>query len=228
MLEKIQNNTPKLPELVMKSILNAILSGQIKVNQELQPERELAAALGVGRGSLRECLSILEFLGIIETKGNRKVVIKDADAIMNAISIIRLSDRTDYLLDFVEFRRTIESSIAEFACERATEEDINIMKNSIERLEKNPDDFEADLEFHINLAKASHNPIFASVLAFVNSMLLDVRFRLLSAPDYKDMTALEHRNILAAIVNKDKIQAKEQINIHLDSIEKFVKQYDGV
>lgn len=60
----------------MKTLLDAISSGKIRINEELPPERELAENLGIGRGSLRESLAVLEFLGVIESRGNRKVVIK--------------------------------------------------------------------------------------------------------------------------------------------------------
>ena len=77
--EKIQSTGPAVPHLVMDSLLGAIENGTIKVNEDLPPERELSEALGVGRSSLRESLAVLNFMGIIETRGNRKMVSKDAD-----------------------------------------------------------------------------------------------------------------------------------------------------
>ena len=91
-LEKIQYNSPKVPELVMQALIAAIDNGSISVGGELPSERELAETLGVGRGSLRECLAILEFLGAIETRGNRKIVARDADYIQKAISFVRVSN----------------------------------------------------------------------------------------------------------------------------------------
>ena len=49
-LDKIQT-TPKLPELAMRALLNAMESGQIRVGAELPAESDLAASLGVSRGS---------------------------------------------------------------------------------------------------------------------------------------------------------------------------------
>ena len=69
----------------MNALLTAIERGEIKLNEELPAERELSVALGVGRGSLRESLAVLEFLGVIASRGNRKVVVKDADYIQKAI-----------------------------------------------------------------------------------------------------------------------------------------------
>jgi GntR family transcriptional repressor for pyruvate dehydrogenase complex len=223
-LEKVNNSYPKLSELILESLMNGIVNGNIKINTELLPERELASSLGVGRGSLRESLVILEFLGIIESRGNRKVVVKGPESIEKAISIIRLSDKTDSIMDFIEFRRSIETTIVKLACERATEEDINNLRSTVDKFEKDPSDFKADTEFHINLAKASHNIIFAAVLDFVNSMLLDTRSRFLAIKGYHKKTVNEHRAILNAIESRDKKRAVDCIKIHLDNIEKFAEE----
>lgn len=49
-LKKIENKAPKISELVMQAIITAINEGKIKLEEDLLPERELAATLGVGRG----------------------------------------------------------------------------------------------------------------------------------------------------------------------------------
>ena len=66
-LSKINYDSPKLPQLVAQTLINAIESGQIQVGQELPSERDMAEMLGVSRGPLRECLAILEFLGAIQS-----------------------------------------------------------------------------------------------------------------------------------------------------------------
>lgn len=72
-IEKIQqNNAPRVPELIMQALVKAIEDGHIRVGEDMPSERDLAEMLGVGRGSLRECLAILEFLGAIDSRGNRK------------------------------------------------------------------------------------------------------------------------------------------------------------
>lgn len=76
-LNKIQNS--KISELVLQTIFDSISEGKIKLGEELPPERDLSEMLGISRGSLRESLAILEFLGIIENRGNRKVVVRDAE-----------------------------------------------------------------------------------------------------------------------------------------------------
>ena len=181
--EKIQNNGPKVPELVMDSLLKAMEAGTIRVGEELPPERDLAEALGISRNSLRECLAIMSFMGIVENRGNRKILVKNADRFRKARSLIGLSYSQDTFEDFMEFRRTNEREIARLACVRATEEDLERLRNSVERLEADATDFEADVDFHVNLAYASHNTIFAAMLNYVNSLILEKVFRLHMRPE---------------------------------------------
>jgi GntR family transcriptional repressor for pyruvate dehydrogenase complex len=223
-LEKIQNHAPKVPELVMKALLSAMEDGQIKVGEELPSERDLAETLGIGRGSLRECLAILEYLSIIETRGNRKVVIKDAAYFRKAVSFVRLSIQEDTLLDSIEFRRVNEVAIVELACERATEEDLERLNESVLRLEKDLYDYMADVDFHCNLARASHNVIFAATIDLFTTMIADVRLRYYKLPNYYKRTLDSHRRIYKAIENRDRISAREEMEKHLNLILDFMKE----
>lgn len=223
-LDKIQVMTTKVPELIMNSLLEAIESGEIKVDEDLPPERELAEALGVGRGSLRECLAVLEFMGLIESRGNRKAVVKSTDSFKKAISFIRLSEQSDTFLDFMEFRRSTEVAIVRLACERATEEDLRTLQADVDRLAADPSDFLADVDFHLNMAKASHNVIFASVLDYVNHMILDLRMRFFARPDYHDKTVNAHASILEAIVQHDVKRATQEMDHHLSIIEEYYSE----
>ena len=219
--EKIQNNGPKVPELVMDSLLKAMEAGTIRVGEELPPERDLAEALGISRNSLRECLAIMSFMGIVENRGNRKILVKNADRFRKARSLIGLSYSQDTFEDFMEFRRTNEREIARLACIRATEADLERLRNSVERLEADATDFEADVDFHINLAYASHNTIFAAMLNYVNSLILELRMRFFEREEYHGKTAEAHRRIYEAVKARDEELAVYEMGRHLKIIENY-------
>ena len=224
-LEKIQTVSPKIPELVMQALIGAIEDGHIKVGEELPSERDLAETLGVGRGSLRECLAILEFLGAIEVRGNRKVVVRDADYIRKAISFTRVSNKMDTQEDFNEFRRINEVAIVGLACERATEEDLAAIHLAIEHLEKEPENYMNDVEFHDALAVASHNAMLAATLHLVNSMIADIRQRFLGRPDYQRLTHESHCAIYEAVRARDAALAQHEMELHLRIVEDFSLKY---
>ncbi len=226
-LEKIKNTAPKIPELVMQAILGALDDGRIKLNEDLLPERELATALGVGRGSLRVGLAILDFLGVIASRGNRKVVIKNSDYIKSAISLLKLPEERVTMSTFMEFRRVNECAIAELACERATDADLAAVKEYLDRMEHDPGDSEADVEFHHALARASHNTIFGTTLRLINSMIYDVRHSFFERPHFHPIILTSHRAIFNAIIRREKEAAKEAMLEHLRTIEIYMENGGG-
>ena len=205
----------------MDSLLNAMEAGTIQVGEELPPERDLAEALGISRNSLRECLAIMSFMGIVENRGNRKILVKNADRFRKARSLIELSYSQDTFDDFMEFRRLNEREIARLACRRATEEDLERLRDSVERLETDATDFEADVDFHVNLAYASHNTIFAAMLDYVNSLILELRMRFFEREDYHGKTAQAHRRIYEAVKERDEELAVYEMGRHLKLIENY-------
>ena len=58
----------KVPELVARSILREIVSGDLQPGDMLPPESVMLERFGVGRASLREALGILEIYGLIRIK----------------------------------------------------------------------------------------------------------------------------------------------------------------
>lgn len=222
-LDRIQN-TPKISEMVLESIFNAISEGRIKIGEELPSERELSEMLGVSRGSLRESLAILEFLGIIEPRGKKKVVLRDAGGVQKALSIVRLSNQKDILLDYIEFRKVVETFSAELACLRATPEDIKKMSEAVSDLEKDPENLEADYRFHISLAEASHNAFLAAVEELLISLLDSSRRRAHQLPGRKYEIVEENKRILEAIKLRDVKLAREEMFNHLSKIEDYTKK----
>ena len=224
-LEKIENTSPKIPELIMKSLIGAIEQGSIQVGEELPSERDLAESLGVGRGSLRECFAILEYLGAIESKGNRKVLLRDADYIKKVRSWIENANQIDSRQTFNEFRQVIEVGIVKLACVRATEEDLESIRLAVERLAEEPGDYMHDVEFHDSLAVASHNSMLASTIHLVNNLIADVRIRCWDLPDYQDITLRSHRKIYETVRDHDIEAAQNAMIEHLDIVRDFAERF---
>ena len=224
-LARIQNVSPKIPELIMQSLTGAIDSGYIKVGEELPSERDLAESLGVGRGSLRECLAILEFMGAIESRGNRKVLLRDADYVRKVTSWIESASELNTQETFNEFRRVIECGIVELACQRATEQDLQAIERAVIDMENNPTDYMTDVAFHDALAVASHNSMLASTIHLVNNLIADVRIRFWDLPNYQDITLKSHRDIYEAVKARDVTRAQLEMILHLGIVKDFSEKY---
>lgn len=225
--EKIEVNTPKIPEIVLNKLVEAMEAGKIHIGEELPSERDLATSMGVSRGSVRESLAVLAFMGIIENQGNRKIVVKDADYFRKALAFINLSLNSDTFWDFMDFRRYNECRIAELAAINATPSDIQNLKRTVDQLAEDPGDFRADVDFHGYLANASHNTIYATIMDFVNTMIVDLRFRYSQRPDYHQKTVKAHKAICDAVAVHDPEKAAEAMGHHLDLIEEYYEEETG-
>lgn len=224
-LERIQNESPKIPDLVMQSLIKAMEEGHIQVGKELPSERDLAENLGIGRGSLRECLAVLDFLGAIESKGNRKKVVRDANYIRRAIAFIRVCSSVDDQKTLKEFRRINEAHIAELACEQATQEDLDAIYAAVKMMEERPWDAAAEIAFHEALAAASHNEVLAATLNLFISMITDFRNRFYSLPDYVARAQESHQAIYESVRDRDRHRARYEIERHLRIAQEFVDQH---
>ena len=224
-LEKIQNESPKIPELVMQSLIKALEEGHIQLGKELPSERDLAEDLGVGRGSLRECLAVLDFLGAIESTGNRKKVVRDAHYIRRAIDFINVCSSIDSQEKFMEFRLVNEAHIAELACRRATEEDLSAIRAAVEQMEERPWDTKAEVAFHEALANASHNEVLSATLHLFISMIAKVRNSFYALPDYVVLAQESHQAIYDAVCARDVSRARYEMERHLRIAQEFIDKY---
>lgn len=223
-LKSVKSDMAKVPERVMEALLSAIETGIIKVGEELPTERVLTQSLGISRGSLRECLAILEYMSVIEVHGNRKLVTRGAGYFQKAASFLQLANRDNILTDTIEFRRSIEVSAARLACERATEEDFGRMESALKRMEGCDFDHQADIDFHQSLAMASHNVMFISSMDLLESIMMDTGVRYYKMDKYFEMTRQSHRRIYDAIRSRNKERASEEIEGHLQILFEFTNE----
>jgi len=224
-LQKIQNTSPKIPELIMQSLVEAIENGYIHVGKELPSERDLAESLGVGRGSLRECLAVLEFVGAVESRGNRKILLRDADYIKRVRVWFESANQVNTRQTFLEFRRVVEVGIVELACQCATQKDYAAMECAIRHMEKMPEKYDYDIEFHNAMAVASHNPMLAATIYLVNNLIADIRIRFWDLRCYQEQTLQSHKAIYEAVLARDKERARLEMLHHLCIVEEFSEMY---
>ena len=61
-------NRVSISEEIIANVEELILSNKLKPGQQLPSEEKMAAQMGVGRGTAREALKVLIYLGLIERK----------------------------------------------------------------------------------------------------------------------------------------------------------------
>lgn len=207
-----------------------IALGGFAPGAKLPTERELAESLGVSRNTMREAIRMLARENIVATtlgRGGGTRVIGYGTAIPADESSQAAAEFHRFIDDRMEYRRLIEPGAAAFAARRGTEAERNVLTSLLAR--DVPDLIayhQADTEFHLAIAAASHNPVLQEAIAggradlFMggNALWLQADWHQL----YGDRTPLgdvfraEHTNIAEAIVAGDATAAAQFMCAHLD------------
>ena len=122
-----------------------------------------------------------------------------------------------------EVRHVLEVAAAGLAAERATEEDVAAMDETIAALENECHDLEKsvlhDLAFHRAIATATHNELFLVLHDSMGEMLLEVRRRNLSkGQDERRLVVEMHRRIRDGIAGHDPEAARRAMLDHLGHV----------
>jgi len=215
-------------EAIVAWIQEMILKGELKPGDRLPNETELARMFGVSRGALREALAVLKAKGIIERRPGKGTYIRRINRAELLGSLATRKRDEELFLDLLEVRELVESKAVELAIERATPEDLDKIETALRLLpstspQNSPTPLEADLEFHLSLALASHNEILFCLARTVNEILQDVRERTLMHPGRLQECQREHEAIYAAIRARDRERALAALKTHLDQVRKEVR-----
>lgn len=112
----------------------------------------------------------MESRGLIKSKpgGGRFIREINKDALIDSRNTV-LSLEKSTLLELLEARESIEPIIAEFAAQRATTNNMEIIEEILskaaeEERAENGGSIEADAEFHLAVARASHNFVFINIV----------------------------------------------------------------
>lgn len=155
-----------LPDKVCKLIIEAILRGEFAVDNKLPTEFELTARYAVSRTTIREALSRLRSEGIVESRrGSGSYILRmPGRAEPSAPSISSIADVERYYA----FRLCVEAGAAGLAAQMRTDADIASIHAAYRALDRRVDGavsgVDADLELHLSIARASHNPFFIATI----------------------------------------------------------------
>lgn len=211
-------------EKIVEQIRGLIENGTLKPNDRLPSERELAQELGCSRTSLREACRVLESEGLIVSKAGGGRFVQEVDqrlTLTYQVNPVDLLERTA-VMHFLEAREALEPKIVEHASERATEEDIVKIENALqamkEKLKYPEEKVEADSNFHLALAEATHNFVFVSMMEMNLHLYRQVRKQTLKSADRYSESLQEHKEILDAIKAGDKNRAIQAMQNHLQHL----------
>lgn len=215
-------------ERVLSQIAERILDGRLGVGDRLPSERELVAALGVSRTSVREALRILESMGVIDANvgsgrdAGSTICDRPSEALSNLLRIHMALARFQ-LADLVEVRIQLERGAAARAAGSAQPSDIARLQELVDAMRapqlEHSDFHELDTEFHVTIARISGNVFLGDLMQAMRAAVraqMESAFR--SVKDW-DETAnqlcCEHASILAAIEANNPTKAADLVAEHI-------------
>lgn len=230
MFEQVQSE--KFYMQIARQIKNQIRDGKLRIGERLPPERILAEQFGASRASIREALSALEILGLIECRGGHGNIIK-ADGSEGTIDgeLLRklLSGHDPY--EIYEALLELEPVLAGMAAERALPAEKEKLREIAARLallgarigedpSAIPEYMEEDRKYHLEIGRAAHNTVLFMVFSGVNLMMKETHWqvlkgKVLARAEYVEEYGREHGAILEAIVSGDRKRAAAEMRRHI-------------
>ena len=210
--------------LIVQQLGLKIVSGEIPENEKLPSEAELCEEYQVSRPVFREAIRVLNAKGLTYSRPRIGTVVRpkeewyllDPDVLF---WLIQTTPENEFFKTLSPVRRVLEPELAYIAASTATEDDIQNIKNAYEGMEKakNVEEFmQPDIQFHLAIAKATHNDL----LAYMSKMLvlpLQQSIKVTSLrPNLQGHSLPRHKAILTAIENKDPLSARHASLVQLD------------
>ncbi|MBT0565375.1 FadR family transcriptional regulator [Williamsia sp. CHRR-6] len=190
--------TPSRVDDIESRLVTAIALGEYLPGSRLPAERELAAALGTGRESVRQALARLVERGLLRTQRGRGggSFVQDTIPTASADIVAReLSDRWESLRENVIAVSLLQGTVAEAAADNRTEADMAVMRAHVIAYRDAPTGIasqQADSRLHLSIMAAAHNSALRDVLLQLESRVS------LAAPthiwgDLETMSVMEPR-----------------------------------
>jgi GntR family transcriptional repressor for pyruvate dehydrogenase complex len=207
-----------------------ILSGQLQPGQLLEPQKALAERYGVGLSTLRESIQALEAVGLVASHPGKGTWVRQ-DALNTVFNSTEVKTRLGELnaQQVYEARSVVEVGLTRFAALRASPEDIRLIWQALEAMQSGLSDekafVQADLEFHLAVARASHNQLLEQFYHLVRELLSEVITELVLLPDVKEESIVLQRSIVKAIQAHDVPSAEAAALEHMQYIETLLKRY---
>ncbi|MGC9369498.1 MAG: FadR/GntR family transcriptional regulator [Paracoccaceae bacterium] len=215
-------------DAVVAQIEKLIISGALKSGQKLPSEKRLSEVMGVSRPSIRDAARILEGRGLLVVKQGDGTYVADLIGPSLSPAMIDVLSRHKAYRDFLEYRHEFEGFAAHMAAERATKNDMEIIKRHLSEMEaeaaskKFLEEPNIDAGFHSAIVDAAYNIVLTHTMAPVYELMrrgvFYDRSLIERKPGVREALLAQHREIAEAIFSRDPERAAEAARAHIDFI----------
>lgn len=210
---------------LVETLTAEIQAGQPAEGEKLPTEAAIMETFGVSRTVVREAISRLQAAGLVETRhGVGTFVLANLENNTFRITPDQLGTLRD-VIDLLEFRISVETEAAALAAMRRTDDNLQACRLALtafsDTIEAGRDAVAADFQFHLEVARATHNHHFTDLISSLGAGVIP-RGRLNNPQPiaqerlaYLRRVNLEHESIYTAIEAQDADAARAAMRTHL-------------
>lgn len=225
-------DVPKASDVLASQLRERILAGEIDEGAALPPERELVEQTQLSRATVREALRILEVQGLLRIKAGRSggafVTRPDPQSVTDSVLLL-VRGRSIRLEEIHQAREAVEPSCAVLASRARTEEDLAELDAANAALDTDDmDDFlQANIRWHIAVAKASHNQLLYGFMQAISRAIYSAtEFEEFVDAEVRRTTLKAHVSVTEAIRDQDPDAAMRRMERHVHGFATAVLEQD--
>ena len=180
-------NSESVVQQVINALTEAMLNRELRPGDKIPTEAELAESMGVGRNSIREAIKILVYLGVLEIRRAEGTFVCEgfSESMIDPMIYGIILDKEDSYENLMELRELIEVGVMQLAMQKIQEEDLHVLKEKLNRMEKEiekgPENVEnaflADNEFHNTISDMGKNPLVNKINQVVRVLTYAMRMK---------------------------------------------------
>lgn len=223
-------DTANLPRKIAERLREHIAQGHCIAGERLPSERELAQALNVSRGALREAVRILEAAGILTVHHGRGTFVAKVDVGARLEALAALtgpSIEPKEIRDLHQIRAVIEPQAAAWAADSIDLDQVRTLFRlcdeadailcaaptpDLDRLQR------LDGVFHATLFSGSRNAVLERMMGGLMDLLAESRRRSIRRPGRAPASWREHRAVAEAVAAGETEAAKRAMLSHIDNV----------
>jgi GntR family transcriptional repressor for pyruvate dehydrogenase complex len=205
-----------------------LLSRGYAPNERAPSERELAERFRASRTQVREALSVLETLRLIERRPKSGVYMTVESASIEALRLfveIGVPLPGDEGGQAAEVRRIQELESIRLACRRHRDEDVEDLRRCLADWEEGLDDAtriaELDRVFHCGIVRATQNTVLLRLVNVFYLMTERRRAVYFGRLARRQQSLREHQEILDALAARDEERAVRLLNAHMSGADSY-------
>ena len=224
----------RLSDQVAQQLAARIHAGRLAAGEKLPPEARLVEQFHVSRTVLREAVSRLKSLGLVDSRQGSGVYVNASPPYAPLNFDARHTESRAAVVQMAEVRRALEAEAAGLAAQRRKSADVKRLKQSVQALERavqsGGDGVEEDLQFHRAVADAAHNPFLIGALDYLSQFMRGAigvtRANEARRADFAAQVRAEHAAVLLAIEAGDAARARAAASRHMNNAIRRIESAD--